>query len=380
VGTVGLVAEPDDNIPTVRVRLDPGWVRRSALGVIVLLAVFMVFLWAWEALGNFLFLLLLAWLLGLAIDPIVTRLHDRWRWPRGLGTMFVFVMLGIFTAVFFVAFGQLFASQITALVQAAPTIVQNVIDWLNGRFNLGLDPATIKDQLNLNPQTVGKFASQAAGGVLGVLSSAIGVVFQGFTLLLFAFYFAADGPRLRRHVASLLPTKQQAVFHDVWQIATDKAGGFVISRLGLAAISAFFSGLFFILIGVDYWLPLALWMGLISQFIPTVGTYLAVALPALIAVLSDQPLDAVWVIIFATVYQQIENYYFSPRISARTMDIHPAVAFGSVIAGAALFGPIGALIGIPVAAAILAFSQAYTRRYELIPELVDNEESEAQSS
>ena len=128
----------------------------------------------------------------------------------------------------------------------------------------------------------------------------------------------------------------------------------MISRLGLAAISAFFSAIFFILIGLDYWLPLALWMGLISQFIPTVGTYLAVALPALIAMLSDQPLDAVWVIIFATVYQQIENYFFSPRISAKTMDIHPAVAFGSVIAGAALFGPIGALIGIPVAAAILA--------------------------
>jgi predicted PurR-regulated permease PerM len=77
----------------------------------------------------------------------------------------------------------------------------------------------------------------------------------------------------------------------------------------------------------------------------------------------------VWVIIFATVYQQIENYYFSPRISSRTMDIHPAVAFGSVIAGAALFGPIGALIGIPVAAAILAFLAAYTNRYELIPAL-----------
>ena len=110
-------------------------------------------------------------------------------------------------------------------------------------------------------------------------------------------------------------------------------------------------------------------MGLISQFIPTVGTYLAVALPALIAILSDQPLDAVWVIIFATVYQQVENYWFSPRISSKTMDIHPAVAFGSVIAGAALFGPIGALIGIPVAAAILAFAQAYTRRYQVIPEL-----------
>jgi predicted PurR-regulated permease PerM len=369
-------AQPDEEIQTVRVRLDPGWVRRSAVGVLGLLAVFMVFLWAWDALGNFLFMLLLAWLLGLAIDPIVTRLNERWNWPRGLGTLFVFLMLAIFTAIFFVAFGQLFASQITSLVQAAPSIVQNVIDWLNARFNLGLDPTTIINQLNLTPQTVGKFASQAAGGVLGVLSSAIGLVFQGFTLLLFAFYFAAEGPRFRRHIASVLPGKQQAVFNDVWKISTEKAGGFVISRLGLAAISAVFSAIFFILIGLDYWLPLALWMGLISQFIPTVGTYLAVALPALIAVLSDQPLDAVWVIIFATVYQQIENYYFSPRISAKTMDIHPAVAFGSVIAGAALFGPIGALIGIPVAAAVIAFAGEYTRRYQLIPELSASSEQQ----
>lgn len=361
----------NEEVQTVRLRLDPGWVRKSAVGVLALFALFMVFMWAWKALGNFLFLLLLAWLLGIAIDPIVTRLHERWKWPRGLGTLFVFLMLAIFTAIFFIAFGQLFATQIAALVQAAPGIIQSVIDFLNQRFNLGLNPATIIDQLNLTPQTVGKYAGQAAGGVLGVLGSAIGFVFQGFTLLLFAFYFAADGPRLRRHIASLLPTHQQAVFNNLWTISTEKAGGFVISRLGLAAISAFFSAIFFILIGLDYWLPLALWMGLISQFIPTVGTYLAIALPALIAILSDQPLDAVWVIIFATVYQQVENYFFAPKISARTMDIHPAVAFGSVIAGAALFGPIGALIGIPVAAAILAFLQAYTRRYELIPELAN---------
>ena len=110
--------QDDEDIQTVQVRLDPGWVRRSAVGVLVLFAVFMVFMWAWRALGDFLFLLLLAWLFGLAIDPIVTRLHDRWNWPRGLGTMFVFVVLAIFTVIFFIAFGQLFASQITALAPA----------------------------------------------------------------------------------------------------------------------------------------------------------------------------------------------------------------------------------------------------------------------
>ena len=361
-----------DRPKTVQVQLDPGWVRRSTIIVLTLLAFYTVFLWAWKSLGNFLFLLLLAWLFGLAIDPIVTYLHDRLGWRRGLGTMFVLAMLGIATAVFFIAFGQLFATQIVALVQAAPGLVQNVIDFLNQRFNLGLNQATILDQLNLGTQDVAKYASQAAGGVLGILGSAIGVVFQLFTMLLFAFYFAADGPRLRRTVASMLPTKSQSVFNDVWTIATEKAGGFVISRLALAIVSAFFSAIFFIIIGLPFWLPLAMWMGLISQFIPTVGTYLAIALPALIAVLSDDPWDAVWVIIFATVYQQIENYFFAPRISSKTMDIHPAVAFGSVIAGAALFGPIGALIGIPVAAAIIAFLHTYTRRYELIPELSES--------
>ena len=361
---------------TVRVRLDPGWVRKSAIGVLVLFALYQVFIWAWTALADFLFLLLLAWLFGIAIDPIVTRLNTRWGWPRGLGTLFVFAVLAFLTVVFFLAFGKLFADQIAALVRIAPSAVQNVIDWLNAQFNLGLDPNTILDQLNLNRDNITAFASKAAGGVLGVLSSAIGIVFQGFTLLLFAFYFAADGPRLRRTVASLLPSKQQQVFNDVWSVATDKAGGFVISRLGLALISAFFSAIFFIIIGLDYWLPLAMWMGLVSQFIPTVGTYLAVALPALIAVLSDDPLDAVLVIIFATVYQQIENYFFSPKISAKTMDIHPAVAFASVIIGAALFGPIGALIGIPIAAAVLALFQTYTRRYELIPDAAEGQQAE----
>jgi predicted PurR-regulated permease PerM len=369
-------AEDSGPVRTVNVRLDPGWVRRSAVGVFVLFAIFQVAEWAWRSLANFLFLLLLAWLLGLAIDPVVTYLQRRLGWKRGLGTITVMLGLALLTGIFFFAFGQLFATQIVALIQAAPDLVQNVINFLNERFNLGLDPNTIIDQLNLNTQNVTRFASQAAGGVLGFLSSAIGVVFQGFTLLLFAFYFAADGPRFRRVVASMLPSKSQAVFADVWNIATVKAGGFVISRLGLAALSAFFSAIFFIIIDLDFWLPLALWMGLVSQFIPTLGTYLAIALPALIALLSDDRLDAVLVIVFATIYQQVENYFFSPRISSKTMDIHPAVAFGSVIVGAALFGPIGALIGIPLAAAVLAFMQTYTRRYEIIPELTE-EKAEA---
>jgi predicted PurR-regulated permease PerM len=122
---------------------------------------------------------------------------------------------------------------------------------------------------------------------------------------------------------------------------------------------------FLALIGVPYPLALGLWVGLVSQFVPTVGTYLAGALPVLIALL-NQPVDAVWVLLYVVAYQQFENIVLSPRITARTMALHPAVAFGAVIAGGAIMGPIGSLLALPAAASIQALVSTYLHRYEVI--------------
>ena len=132
--------------------------------------------------------------------------------------------------------------------------------------------------------------------------------------------------------------------------------------------SAFSTSVFLLIIDVPYWLPLGIWTGVVSQFIPTLGTYLGGALPALLG-FSSSTLDGVLVVIFVIVYQQVENYLLSPRVSNRTMDIHPAVAFGAVIVGGALAGALGALIAIPIVASIQAIIETYGRRYELIPEM-----------
>jgi predicted PurR-regulated permease PerM len=71
-------------------------------------------------------------------------------------------------------------------------------------------------------------------------------------------------------------------------------------------------------------------------------------------------------VVFGTIYQQIENYFLAPHVTSRTVFIHPAVAFGAVIAGASLFGPLGGLVAIPVVAAIEAVVQTYWHRYELV--------------
>ena len=123
----------------------------------------------------------------------------------------------------------------------------------------------------------------------------------------------------------------------VWELAIDSTGGYVYSRVLLAACSAVATTVFLTVAGVPYPLALGLWVGLVSQFVPTAGTYLAGALPVLIALL-DNPVSALWVLVFIVVYQQFENMVLSPRITARTMALHPAVAFGAVIAGGRSWG------------------------------------------
>ena len=107
-----------------------------------------------------------------------------------------------------------------------------------------------------------------------------------------------------------------------------------------------------------------------SPFIPAVGTYPAGALPVVIALLDDPP-TGVAALVVVVAYQQLENYVFGPRITAHTMSLHVAVAFGAVIAGAAVLGPIGALLALPAAATAQAFVSTYIQRYDVAEATLD---------
>ena len=96
------------------------------------------------------------------------------------------------------------------------------------------------------------------------------------------------------------------------------------------------------MLNVPFSVPLALWVGIMSQFIPVVGTYIAGALPILITLI-DTPRTGLFVLLVVLAYQQIENYLFAPKVTAQTMEIHVAVAYGSVLVGPALLGVVGAL-------------------------------------
>jgi predicted PurR-regulated permease PerM len=272
-------------------------------------------------------------------------------------------------------FGQVFVSQVSELSTQLPGAVTAAINWVNSTFGTTFDLEQVRQALNLTPDKLGELAGRYGGGIVGIFGSLLTFLFDSLTILVFAYYLSADSPRLRQTIGSWLPQRYQRVFITVWTISVEKTGGYVVSKLVLAALSAVFHSAFFWVIDVPFWLPLGVFAGIVGQFIPTIGTYIGVALPALFAVL-DKPINAVWIAVFATIYQQLENYVFTPRISRRTMDVHPAVALGSVIAGAALFGAIGALIGIPIAAVALAIIDTFSKRHDLVPELAELDTSD----
>ena len=265
---------------------------------------------------------------------------------------------------FVAALGSLLVAQIGGLVDAIPGYAQQVTEFLNDRLGTSLSGGDLAEQLRGN-QGMRDFVNGLAAGAVGLSTTLVGLVLQGFTIGLFTFYLVADGPRLRRTVCSVLPPGRQQVALRVWELAIESTGGYVYSRALLAAVSATATWLFLALVGVPYPLALGLWVGLVSQFVPSVGTYLAGALPVLIALL-NRPVDALWVLAFIVLYQQFENMVLSPRITSRTIALHPAVAFGAVIAGGAVMGPIGALLALPAAASVQALVSTYLHRYEVV--------------
>ena len=376
IGSAALPLDADTPLPVPATSPDdtrdsdpvPRWFRRGIVFIGFVVVTFLIGSWAFTRLGWFWGVLAFAFFIGLAMEPIVNRLERRGI-RRGAGTGIVLGGLILGTALFFTIFGSLLVDQLAALVRSVPALVDSAILWLNDEFDTNIDQNSILDSLGITTGDLANAAANIGAGMLGVIASTVGLVFNGLMMLLFAFYFAADGPRLRRAVAAWLPPSRQLQFVTVWDISTAKAGDYVVSRGILAIISAAAHGVFFAIIGLPYWLPLALWVGFVSQFIPTIGTYLAGALPIVIALVSGEPFVALAILIFVILYQQVENLILTPRVTQQTLEVHAAIAFGSVIVGGALFGATGALLAIPIVAIVIAVLDTYGKRYQLISQL-----------
>ena len=341
----------------------PRWLPRAMLLALWIVMAFGVGLWLFLKLQNLFMLLLISLFLALALEPAVNWLH-RHRWPRGPATGAVMLVVLVVAVVFFSMLGSMLIGQVLAFVSEVPSMVRAALRWVNGTFDTSYSPTTLLNEVSSVSGLIEQYATGIANNVWGAGTTLLVLLFNALTVALFTFYLCSDGPRFRRVICSVLPPRTQREVLRAWEIAVAKTGGFLYSRALLALICGAAHYVVLILLDVPFAFALALWIGVLSQFIPTVGTYIGGAVPVLVA-LVEGVWPAVWMLVFVIVYQQFENYLLQPRITAKTLDMHPAVAFGSVLAGVAVLGAPGALLALPIGASLQAFLGTYIRRYEV---------------
>jgi len=340
----------------------PTWINGAIWRLVTAIVGLVVAWWLVRKLSSLLLILFISIFFSFAIEPAVNSLERRGV-RRGIGTGVIFLGLILGITVFGIAMGQAVAEQITELVDEAPDRIASLETWLQDN----VDDQIELGELQRTVSESGEFRSRVtdfAGGLVGFGGAVIFALFDIFTIVLFTFYLVAEGPKFRRTICSLLPPRRQKTVLEIWDIGTAKTGGYIVSRSILVVIALIVHWIAFELMGVRFALVLAIWVGLVSQFVPVIGTYVAAVLPVFIA-LADRPLSALWVVAFMVIWQQIENYLIAPRVTAQTMEVHPAVAFGSVIAGTAILGPVGALLALPVSATLQGFISTYAARYNV---------------
>lgn len=356
IGNIDSINDNDRRVPSWVIRaIVIFWAGFLAVGIVRGL---------WERVSSLTLLLLIALFLALAIEPGVNRLGRR-GWRRGRATALILLAVLLAAGVFVGAIGTLVGSQISDLLENSEIYIRDTVDAVNDTFGSELDPQEVVDYFNEENGPVQEFINSQQDNAVQLSLVALSAFLQALSVLLFTYYLVADGPRLRRIICSRLPPQRQRKVLDVWELAVNKTGGYLYSRALLALISALFHWIVFEAANIQAPIPLALWVGLVSQFLPVVGTYIAGILPVLLTFL-DSPIKAVIVLGFIAVYQQLENYFFAPRITARTMELHPAVAFGAALAGYSILGAAGAILALPAAAMTQALIGEWGDRHEVV--------------
>jgi predicted PurR-regulated permease PerM len=339
---------------------------RAVLSIALVLIGIVGILFVLNRLRGLFFILFISLFISVALEPAVQRLTRR-GWKRRTAAVAVFLAATVLSIGFVATMVPLFVSQISQLVPRMPAYLESLQAFLDRFIDIELIDQDIADQFQDLGRLISQYAGRVAGGIFAVGNTIVGGLFQTVTIGLFSYYMVAEGPTLRRVVLSFLPPPRQHEVMRLWELAVEKTGGYVYSRAVLALVAGAFTFLVLSILGVPFAFALSLWVGVISQFVPVIGTYIAMVLPLLVAFFGE-PIDALWVLVALIGYQQLENYVFAPRITARAMAIHPAISFGAVIAGASLLGGIGAVLALPVAATVQAFISTAVQRHAVVGE------------
>ncbi|MGI9642030.1 MAG: AI-2E family transporter [Acidimicrobiia bacterium] len=358
--------KPQDTKRSLNVTID-GETIWQVIGAILAT---LVVLWMFNQASHLLGLVAFSFFLSLALQPLVMRLINRRpSMKRGAAVGIIYVAGIVIFILMIVILIPAIATLGRAIGESGAQWVNNFTSWVNDTFGATIgDGGFDADEATSFQDELVEWAKGAASGVLGFATTGLSAVFDIATIAMFTFYFTADAPRLQRTVLQFLTPEEQYRIGWTWDQAIVQTGGYFYSRVVLMLVNA--TGFFFTMVAVGMpvavSIPLSIFGGFVAAFIPAIGTYLGSAVPIAMTLAIQGLVPALIVLAYAILYQQLENYWLSPKISSDTMTLNGAVAFGAALAGGAIAGPIGAFVALPVAALITAFVSNFVKKNEVV--------------
>jgi predicted PurR-regulated permease PerM len=341
---------------------------RAVLRTVLVVVAVVITLWLIYLLRKPITWIFIAAFISVAVSGPVNLLERHMR--RGLAIAIVYVCLILTPFALIALLVPPIVTQGNNLVQNLPEYAQDVTDFVNSndqlrRFQKDYDlTGKLEEQAAKLPGRLGDAAGVLSDIGLGIVNS----IFAGVTILVLSVFMVGSGQRFLDLWARQYPPEREAWMHRLFERIANAIGNYVAGALVQATIAGVSSWIMLVILGVNYALPLAVIVFLLD-LIPLVGATLGAIIVGIVTLFADFPIDTIIWTIFAIVYQQVENNVIQPRIQARAVQLEPLIVLISVLFGSALFGVLGALLAIPVAAAIQITIREYLalRRTAILP-------------
>jgi len=289
---------------------------------------------------------IIALFIAVSLDPAV-RLLIRHGVRRSIA-------VGIILALALLLLGGFIWSLVPALIGQGGDLLRNIPQYLQELPERSKTYQEIANRYGLTEKLT-EFAKtlpgKVGGGALGVLTGIFSALVNVLLVVVLTIYFMADLPRLRRGIVRLVPRAHRPRAAQGINVVVDKVGGYMIGNLIISLFAGVSSFICLISLGVPYALPLAVFVA-ITDLIPMIGASIGAVGCTVVALVTGDIGSTIVVFVFFIAYQQLENYLIAPRVLRNTVDLSSVAVLLAALTGGAILGVVGALMAIPIVAAI----------------------------
>jgi predicted PurR-regulated permease PerM len=320
-----------------------GVVRTVAIVVACAIALYLT----WRVRGV-LRLTIIALFVALTLNPIVDTIDRRVPVPRGAVILALFVVLAAVVFAIGATVVPTMVKQVQQLSHDAPHYIGELRQ--NSTFRGYDNHYHLTDHLRSDARALPQALGKATGPLQKVTVEVFSLAGQLATVLSLSFLLMLNGRKYVNLALALAGDKEPRYRRLVTDI-TQAVAAYMLGNVAISILCTVATWIVLSILGVPYALALAIVVGLFD-LIPLVGATLGAIIAGLATATVDFPTATIVWVVFAIVYQRFENYLVQPLVYGRALDVNPIVTIVGVLIGAALLGILGALLAIPVAAAV----------------------------